>query len=392
MVAVASPKLRKEQESKELKIFVVTVTGILLVLAGLFFGLSLGKRRQGSRSSGQGFKLLPTPSKTAREEWPPLSAVYDGQKVISDPQFLLDFAIIGFEKSGSSTFMQWLGAHPQVQCFQEEIYDLYQNKTGAMVWRLHTQLKPGFEYKRGYKSPGDIFLANTIHLLDEYFPKTRLILSLRHPILYYQSIYNFRIQNLPNPDDPFHTPLEGIGECKNTYPGYVCTNHANYAQYIYRLGKTLSRFPTETEQAIIDEKPRSAAKARVTRNLIFVVEISQLKDDNALRRQQLKEDLRDFLGLDSDLPDEIPKVVPGKKWPADVQAIKDKRKMNICEDQYIPLREDIMRVSKQTATWILESFIQSDDVFVSTPEFFEQSIKKWMEDPCETKTLRAASK
>ena len=190
-----------------------------------------------------------------------------------------------------------------------------------------------------------------------------------------------RIQNLPNPDDPFHTPNEGIGECQDTYPGYVCTNHANYAQYMYRLGKTLSNFPTATEQLIINEKPQSAAKARVTRNLIFVVEMSQLQDDNPLRKQQLKDDLRDYLGLDSDLPDN-PVVVPGKKWPADVQAAKDKRKMDICEDQYIPLRQELMRVSRITAAWILESFVQSDDVFTSSPAFFEESIRKWMDDPC----------
>jgi hypothetical protein len=138
------------------------------------------------------FKLLPaiTNSRAPDAPWPELSEFYNGKDVIKDPQFLLDFAIIGFEKSGSSTFMKWLGAHPQIQCFQEEIYDMYLGKVGTMVWRLYTQLKPGFQYKRGYKSPGDIFLANTIHLLDEYFPKTRLILSLRHPVLYYQSIYN----------------------------------------------------------------------------------------------------------------------------------------------------------------------------------------------------------
>lgn len=150
---------------------------------------------------------------------------------------------------------------------------------------------------------------------------------------------------------------------------------------MYRLGKTLSKFPTATEQLIINEKPQSAAKARVTRNLIFVVEMSQLQDDNLTRKQQLKDDLRDYLGLGSDLPDN-PVVVPGKKWPANVQAAKDQRKMDICEDQYIPLREELMRVSRITAAWILESFVHSEDVFTSSPEFFEESIRKWMDDPC----------
>ena len=151
---------------------------------------------------------------------------------------------------------------------------------------------------------------------------------------------------------------------------------------MYRLGKTLSKFPTPTEQLIIDEKPQSAAKARVTRNLIFVVEMTQLKDKDPIRNQKLKDDLKSFLGLDSDLSDN-PKVVPGKKWPAEVQKIKDSRKMDICRDEHIPLREELMRVSRITATWILESFMQSDDVFTTSPEFFVECIQKWMSDPCE---------
>jgi hypothetical protein len=183
MVTVTSPRQRKAQETAKVTIQVAAT--IVLVLFGLgllvYFTQSSPERPQSLRLS------LPTRHRSthrANKKWPDLAEVYNGREVIADPQYLLDFAIIGFEKSGSSSFMKWLGAHPQVQCFQEEIYDLYRNRTGTMVWRLHTELPHGFEYKRGYKSPIDIFNADTIHLLDEWFPKTRLILSLRHPVLY----------------------------------------------------------------------------------------------------------------------------------------------------------------------------------------------------------------
>lgn len=159
---------------------------------------------------------------------------------------------------------------------------------------------------------------------------------------------------------------------------------------MYRLGKTITRFPTETQQAIIDAKPTAAAKAKVTRNLIFVVELNQLKDENSVRKQQLKKDLKDFLGLESELT-ENPVAVPGKKWPEEVQEIKNKRKMNICEEQYKPLRQELMRLSRQSAQWIMESFIQSDDVFFSSPDYFEHVMKKWMEDPCDTRPVVATS-
>lgn len=180
-----------------------------------------------------------------------------------------------------------------------------------------------------------------------------------------------------------------MGECHDNDQG-VCLDHANFALYMYRLGKTLSKYPTETETKIIASKPAAAAKARVTRNLIFVVELSQLHDDDRIRKDQLKYDLRDYLGLDSDLPDN-PAFVPGKKWTEDVQAIKNSRKINICDTQYDPLREELMKLSQQSATWILESFIKSDDVYTSSPEFFEQSMMKWMEDPCDERNNKMKS-
>jgi hypothetical protein len=204
MVTITSPRIKQQQESNKalqalFGVQVLMAAAILWVFATNTGGETANTIRRTTSTAVKGltsFKLLPT-TKIAHdpnEKWPEMAEFYNGKEVISDPQFLLDFAIIGFEKSGSSTFMKWLGAHPQVQCFQEEIYDMYLGKVGTMVWRLYTGLKPGFQYKRGYKSPGDIFLANTIHLLDEYFPKTRLILSLRHPVLYYQSIYNCKYE------------------------------------------------------------------------------------------------------------------------------------------------------------------------------------------------------
>ena len=133
---------------------------------------------------------------------------------------------------------------------------------------------------------------------------------------------------------------------------------------------------------------------RDPQNKIFVVEIRQLEpvadpsDTNAIqRKEQLKDDLTAFLGLDTALQDNPPRVVPGKKWSPESQAIRDKRKMNICQDQYKPLREELMRVSRITATWILESFMHSEDVYTSSPDFFQECIRTWMYDPCENDSV-----
>lgn len=194
-------------------------------------------------------------------------------------------------------------------------------------------------------------------------------------------INTVRMQNLPGADDPFIKPLEGLGDCKVDAQG-VCTDHANFAQYMYRLGKTTSLFPTDTEKAIIEANPKSAGKVVNTRNHVFVVEMSQFTDDNELRKDKLRSDLKEFLGLEGDLP-ATPFAKPGKQWPEDVQAIKESRKMNICDEENRPLRNELMRLSRQSSIWIRESFLQSDDVFYSSPEFFEAAMMKWMDDPCE---------
>ena len=181
MVMVTSPRKRKEQEQTKVVFRTTVAASVVLSVLALFVIFTDNEKRPAR------IRQLPGALNRARLraiKWPALEETYNGREVIADPQYLLDFAIIGFEKSGSSTFMKWLGSHPQVQCFQEEIYDLYRNRTGTMVWRLDTELEHGYQYKRGYKSPVDIYNVIPIQLLDEVFPKTRLILTLRHPVLW----------------------------------------------------------------------------------------------------------------------------------------------------------------------------------------------------------------
>ena len=190
--SVSSPRTRQKTNLSILLVVLVTASLLLFTVPVLVWFSLASSSGATTADVSPSFLGLPSKSRhTKRQQrldrlrtWPDLSAIYDGKKIIADPQFLLDFAILGFEKSGTSTLMKWLGGHPEVQCFQEEVYDLYRNRTGSLVWRLHTQLKPGFEYKRGFKSPVDIFNAEAIHLLDAYFPKTRILLALRHPVLY----------------------------------------------------------------------------------------------------------------------------------------------------------------------------------------------------------------
>ena len=86
---------------------------------------------------------------------------------------------------GTSTLMSWLGAHPQIQCPQVENYSLMEGKPGQLVQDVYAMASYDEHYIRGYKNPIDIFVPNTsMKLLDKYFPKTKLIITLRHPVRY----------------------------------------------------------------------------------------------------------------------------------------------------------------------------------------------------------------
>jgi len=110
-------------------------------------------------------------------------------EIIGDVQFLLDFAIVGFGKCGTSTMMHWLADHPEVQSFREEVWDLMRHQPGDLVRRLYLDLPPG-PYKRGYKSPSEIVQFHIIKYFRTIFPKTRLIIGLRNPVRWFESLYS----------------------------------------------------------------------------------------------------------------------------------------------------------------------------------------------------------
>ena len=142
---------------------------------------------------------------------------------------------------------------------------------------------------------------------------------------------------------------------------------------------------TELDKAFREAKPVGTKnlKVKAMKNKVFLFEMTQFADTDATRSQRLKDDLRHFLGVTHDFNSTAPHKVPGKKWPPEIQAVRDNFKMHICDDQHKDVREVLMKGARETSIWIRESFIKSPDVHISSPEFFEQAMLNWMDDPCE---------
>jgi hypothetical protein len=327
-------------------------------------------------------------------------------------QLLLDFAIVGNAKCGTSTIMNWLGLHPQIQIPQDELYHLKYEEPWDLLGVFYdyfgdvSMLRP--DSIKGYKSPNDVGEERPMRLIRTYFPQTKLIVGIRHPIRMMESFYNFRIQNgydmPPLEDLHYHNAVGQFG---------VSWSRAEYHTSLINLGKTtlssddeLALMPPYYKKKIM--KRRQVIMKNVTYdnnsnsqqqeqqpfprmpNPVFLYEMGQLADiENDDRLKQFGQDMANYLGLTlEDLPP-IPHHKPGKKLQnITLQAERDARKVRICADRYEPQRKRLLDIGNHTAEWILNYFLSpsnSDSVFVSNPKHFQELLLGYSKDPCENK-------
>jgi hypothetical protein len=326
----------------------------------------------------------------------PLNTMIDFQtnEIIGNVSHLLDIAIIGFGKCGTSTMMYLLANHPELQVLTVELWALVGQEPYRLVARLHRSLQHPTK-RRGYKCPGDILQPHALQYYHTLWPSARLLIGVRHPILHFQSLYNFRIQNFE--DSYMKHPNQLIGGC---YAGHkmTCTLKSDWAYYLFGLGKQFSQGPrplTELEEQIIYQHPYRPKRSIIKdpsnsvtpiRNNVFLFELHQLGDKkNATRQAQFQSDLQHFLQLKQ--PFETSATVdqhfiPGRVWPKEVQDAKNRLKINICQDEFIPLRRELLRQARLSAAWIQTVFLQSPGVYCSNREHLYELLDAWKVDPC----------
>jgi hypothetical protein len=307
---------------------------------------------------------------------PPLESLIqdDYRNVTGDPQFLLNFAILGFPKCGTSTMMGWLGNHPEALCFRYEVRDLLMGRPALLIKRLYNELPEG-NFQRGYKNPADLGNKQVMDYFGAYWPKANIIVGLRHPVRWFESFYNFRVNNYPH----MPNPKKLIGICSRGTHG-VCTRRAAFHVALTKLGKTNMTGPEEIE---MKQQHRREFMAGITRipNKVFLYDTGQLVDANKTRSQMFSNDVQAFLGLTKKMPP-LPHSKPGKKWDSETQARKDSKKIDICDSDYDNLRISLMNIAKPASVWIRKYFLESEDVFVSSRDYFEEIMESWMHDPC----------
>jgi hypothetical protein len=116
-------------------------------------------------------------------------------------------------------------------------------------------------------------------------------------------------------------------------------------------------------------------------NKVFLFTTDQLADINETRTQLFAKDVQHFIGFTEQMPPML-HVKPGKKWDKDTQALKDSKKIDICDSDYDALRKALMDIARPASVWIRKYFMESDQVVVSSPDYFKENLQSWMHDPC----------
>lgn len=305
-------------------------------------------------------------SHTAR---PPLETLVNGTHIIGNVKSFLDFAIIGFPKCGTTSFSLWLRKHPEIEISGAEWYDLSKGKPESLVVNLYNQLREG-NYKRGYKAPLDVTNDDALDSFQKYWPETRLIVGLRHPILWFQSFYNYRLlrgRRMPKPNDL-------LTECRKGF----CVKTANFHVYLARLGKT-AMTSAEEVQMRLDFPDVLGNLSSPVANKVLIYDMEQLGDRNETRSALFHYEIQQYLGLE----EEMPSIVHTNKGRRRRKEPKKQSYIDICNVEYEMLRGQLMEISKSASVWIRKHFIESEDVFTPSRQHFEQILESWMYDPCD---------
>eukprot|EP00586_Coscinodiscus_wailesii_P014832 CAMPEP_0172501556 /NCGR_PEP_ID=MMETSP1066-20121228/150883_1 /TAXON_ID=671091 /ORGANISM="Coscinodiscus wailesii, Strain CCMP2513" /LENGTH=174 /DNA_ID=CAMNT_0013276389 /DNA_START=26 /DNA_END=547 /DNA_ORIENTATION=- len=106
----------------------------------------------------------------------------------------LDFAIIGFPRCATTTFMHYLNTEHiwtprEEKCRTRRNND--NNDGGDLSQYLATHAPRGTSTKRGIKCSRAALSVTTLLWYRDYFSETRLMIGVRHPVTWFESYYNF---------------------------------------------------------------------------------------------------------------------------------------------------------------------------------------------------------
>jgi hypothetical protein len=337
----------------------------------------------------------------------------------------LDFAVVGFAKAGTTTMGHWLFKHPQVIAPRPEMRLLSQNKRAAARKTLKELVDqapdrsglPNWTTLVGYRNPHDIQFPSSLQVYQNDCQATKLIVLIRHPVLWFESFYNYRIQRKEFYSLSSRNPNLLKGGFCSEHPFDVCASTGAFHYYLSQLGKTSlfwnNNQNNSDERALLPDdaiyqQSKTPRQNFELVNPILLVETSQLDDyhndeDNdsnsstatntttSSSREALALSIQSYLGLTRPMPAAIPHAKRTTTATTTSDAIKKGSKkqqqphlIDICHAQYQPIHDHLMEVSRNASEWILRYFLQHPSVQTAGHPGQLESILQthWRIDPC----------
>mmetsp|Transcript_7434 Transcript_7434/g.20621 ORF Transcript_7434/g.20621 Transcript_7434/m.20621 type:complete len:446 (+) Transcript_7434:181-1518(+) len=351
-----------------------------------------------------------------------------GEQIV--PNQPLSFLVAGFPKSGTTTLLKTLRLHEQVAMDAEEYCQIARpvqqddinlkrmnryllelrkdvwnerNQATSSIWswlglsssssaatRASSSSSSPENLLLGIKCPDAVKNFKAIHRLSQHSPNCNIVIGMRHPVLYLQSFYNYRVMEAHLKAKPYtqaprmvrqgeHIPsLLEIWNSTATPQNRTILNWRDISRNAPRYEMYLSQFAkTDLSVAQMNEwyvdQPFLVIKPNRLR--IFVYTMEQLEDP--AQSNELRRDLQDFLGLTT----EIAPLGHANRIAGNIHQYKEV--VNICDKELDPIRREVLEYAKDTVAWMHE-FLNSSDVVVSNRPYLVQSINQWASDPCET--------
>ncbi|KAL7508248.1 hypothetical protein ACHAXN_008860 [Cyclotella atomus] len=279
--------------------------------------------------------------------------------------------------------MSLFAKHPEITMPEKEFCELpaVPDNLTRFIQETHDKvsLAKSTRQKTGIKCPTIIKDAYQIESLMKLSSDTRLIVGVRHPVLWFESFYNYRVKEVYDKNFPKSDIIPALHLNSQTHWKSCSVAFAKFDLFLKQLAKVSLTMDDTFEMGKTSHNPFWAKRVAVNPYKVFIYASEQLSDADTSRQDQFREDLEDYLGLDSPFLNfnEVGKVNSNKLiYPECI---------DICDPQYDKIRQTLLQIGKKSSKWIIRKFIKSKDVYVSNEEHFIKSVNSWGRDPCEVR-------
>eukprot|EP00977_Amphora_coffeiformis_P017615 scaffold5828_cov168-Amphora_coffeaeformis.AAC.18 len=302
---------------------------------------------------------------------------------------MIDFATIGNPKTGTSFMSQWFRRHSELLTPKPEMRAMQwpgtgPGKTVEIMFPLLKEKTP--QNKLGYKCPADVREFASLRNLRDYFPKAKLIVGIRHPVLWFESFHNYRIRR----GTRIPPAMQCRGKCHKEHDS-VCTYSGYFHLFLAQMGFTSLSTREETDLLrhydvnTLEPLPFNLKSLQPAMpHDVFLYETTQIDGSKVPHiAEAFRQDLSHYLELKTPLAS-LASAKPVAHSPDETKLVGEI--IDICDPQYKLLREELVLIGRDAAQWILEFFVPLPQVHVSSPEFFRQVLEGYGSDPCDNKT------